>query len=115
MFRTSLVLVHGSAEPGVERSREALEGVMSDRMELVGCSNFEQQLGTKLCWNLQYPNASMVPESPFFPLTGPSRLQVALHKTDPTLTTYQLRYKWERRNVSAQSPCAVMVSKFAFF
>ncbi|MPC93099.1 hypothetical protein E2C01_088219 [Portunus trituberculatus] len=66
-------------------------------MELAGCSAYQDKLGAKLCWNVQYPNASRVPESPFFPLTGPAQLQVALHKTDPTLTTYQIRYTWERR------------------
>ncbi|XP_069195444.1 LOW QUALITY PROTEIN: uncharacterized protein [Procambarus clarkii] len=91
---TSLVLVHGSPEAG---SLEVVEGVTSDRMELTGCSDYQQQLGTKLCWNVQYPNASRVPESPFYPLTGPSQLQLALHKTDPTLSTYQLRYTWETR------------------
>lgn len=83
----------------MQRSREELDGVTSDRMELVGCSGYQDKLGAKLCWNVQYPNASRVPESPFFPLTGPAQLQVALHKTDPTLTTYQIRYTWERREV----------------
>ena len=94
------MLIHGSAEAAAPRSREPLHGVTSDRMELVGCSDYQEKLGTKLCWNVQYPNASMVPESPFFPLTGPAQLQVALHKTDSTLTTYQIRYTWERRSVS---------------
>lgn len=98
-YRTNLVLVHGSNDANAERSREEVQGVTNDRMEVVGCSLYEQQLGSKLCWNVQYPNASRVPESPFFPLTGPSQLQLVLHKTDPTLTSYQIRYTWERRPV----------------
>ncbi|KAK8390621.1 hypothetical protein O3P69_010366 [Scylla paramamosain] len=96
---SSLVLIHGSAEAAVQHSRESLDGVTSDRMELTGCSAYQDKLGAKLCWNVQYPNASRVPESPFFPLTGPAQLQLALHKTDPTLTTYQIRYTWERRRL----------------
>ncbi|XP_071518164.1 uncharacterized protein [Panulirus ornatus] len=94
---SQLVLVHGSAESAVDGSREVIEGVTSDRMEVDGCSGFQHQLAAKLCWNVQYPNASRAPESPFYPLTGPSQLQVVLHKTDPTLTKYQLLYTWERR------------------
>ncbi|KAG7155845.1 Apolipophorins-like 6 [Homarus americanus] len=94
---STVVLIHGSSEAGAEGSREVMEGVISDRMELTGCSEHHDKLGSKLCWNVQYPNASRVSGSPFYPLTGPSQLQLALHKTDPTLTTYQLRYTWERR------------------
>lgn len=96
-FTSNLVLVHGSVEAGSEGSKEILEGVANDREELADCSGYDQQIGAKLCWSLQYPNASRVPESPFYPLTGPSKLQVVLHKIDPTLTSYQMRYTWERR------------------
>lgn len=96
---SNLVLVHGSVEAGAEGSKEILEGVANDREELADCSGYDQQIGAKLCWSLQYPNASRVPESPFYPLTGPSKLQVVLHKIDPTLTSYQMRYTWERRPV----------------
>ncbi|KAK3881181.1 hypothetical protein Pcinc_014366 [Petrolisthes cinctipes] len=94
---TNLVLVHGSNDANAQHSREAVQGVTNDRMEVVGCSGYEQDIGSKLCWNVQYPNASRVPESPFYPLTGPSQLQLVLLKTDPTLTSYQIRYTWERR------------------
>ncbi|XP_068244762.1 uncharacterized protein [Palaemon carinicauda] len=94
---SKLFLVHGSLDVSAEGSREAIEGVAIDRMEVSGCTSYEEQIGTKLCLNVQYPNASRVPESPFYPLTGPSQLQLVLHKTDPSLTWYQLRYTWEWR------------------
>lgn len=103
------MLVHGSGEAAVDRSREVIQGVTSDRMEVAGCSAYHQQLGAKLCWNVQYPNASRVPESPFYPLTGPSQLQVVLHKTDPTLTKYQLLYTWERRPVRIIPPVFLLL------
>ncbi|CAL4063339.1 unnamed protein product, partial [Meganyctiphanes norvegica] len=97
-FKSNVILVHGSNLNNVnDQTLEPLEGVLADRMDLDACSDFREEVGTELCWSVHYPNATRFPDSPHFPLTGPAELKVSLHKTDPSLTSYQFRYKWERR------------------
>ena len=48
--------------------------------------------GLELCAEIQYPNASLKADAPYFPLTGPISAGITLHKRD-THTSYNLEYK----------------------
>jgi len=44
--------------------------------------------GLKMCGELRLPNAAAVKTAPFFPLTGPVNMRLAILKADPKLTSY---------------------------
>jgi len=44
--------------------------------------------GLKMCGGLRLPNALQIKSAPYFPLTGPVNMRLAIMKTDPKLTSY---------------------------
>ena len=49
--------------------------------------------GMELCGEVQFPNASLKTDAPYFPFTGPSSMAVTLNKRD-THTSYKLESKF---------------------
>ncbi|CAM1325217.1 Uncharacterised protein PB.777, partial [Pycnogonum litorale] len=82
--QTNIYLIHKD----VERSQM---GVHEDRTEVHSCTGIKMAkiTGFKLCGDVQYPNASLKYESPYFPLTGPTKFAIYLEKTDRKMTSYQ--------------------------
>ena len=58
--------------------------------------------GLELCGEVSYPNASLVENAPYFPLTGPVSASVILYKRD-TLTGYKL----EARSTHVRASTAI--------
>lgn len=46
--------------------------------------------GLELCSDLSFPNASLVENAPYFPLTGPVNAGLTLHKRDKKMTGYKI-------------------------
>jgi len=44
--------------------------------------------GLEMCGEIRLPNAAMVKTAPYFPLTGPVNMRLAILKRDPKLTSY---------------------------
>ena len=68
--------------------------ITENRKEFEMCTGdmVSKVIGLELCGQLQFPNASMHPSGPYFPLTGPSSVSVVLHKRD-SHTGYKLLAK----------------------
>lgn len=49
--------------------------------------------GLELCAELQYPNASLIADAPYFPMTGPVSAGLTLLKRD-THASYNMEYKF---------------------
>jgi hypothetical protein len=46
--------------------------------------------GIELCSELSYPNASLVENAPYFPLTGPIKAGLSLYKRDKEMKGYKI-------------------------
>lgn len=69
-----------------------MEGCTGDRLAKI--------TGMKLCGVVQFPNASMKYDSPYFPLTGPTRFGIYLQKTDLRLKSYKFDVTFENTQVT---------------
>ena len=78
--------------------------ITENRKEFKMCTGdmVSKVIGLELCGQLQFPNASMHPSGPYFPLTGPSSMSLVLHKRD-SHTGYKLLVK--RVEVSSKREC----------
>uniref|UniRef100_T1J6R0 Vitellogenin domain-containing protein n=1 Tax=Strigamia maritima TaxID=126957 RepID=T1J6R0_STRMM len=78
-----------------------IEGIIQDRQEAHYCSGSltSTPLGFQFCGHLSYPNASQVHSAPYFPLTGPAALQLLIEKTDPSLDTFVIEYRYEEEKL----------------
>ena len=88
-FRSSFFTVHQDKEleqKMITQNRQAMAFCSGEKVALI--------TGLELCGELQFPNASLVDEAPYFPLTGPVSMAVSLHKRD-TFTGY----KFEARSI----------------
>lgn len=85
-----------------------------DRTEVLSCSTelTSKLLGIEFCSEFRYPNASQRFSSPYFPLTGPSRICLWLQKTDRTLSAYHFDYHLDKGSgsPSVRSPRSFMLS-----
>ncbi|KAL8584622.1 hypothetical protein ACOMHN_002351 [Nucella lapillus] len=74
---TKFFIVHNKAE-----SEQKM--ITDNRREYELCSGsvLSSMTGLEMCGKLQFPNASMQSEGPYYPLTGPSSLSLVLHKRD---------------------------------
>ncbi|OWF55153.1 Apolipophorin [Mizuhopecten yessoensis] len=54
-------------------------------------------IGLQLCGEIEYPNASLQTEAPYFPLTGPMHMKVQLLKKD-TMSGYKFEAKFVKTN-----------------
>ena len=88
-FRSSFFTVHQDKE--LEQKM-----ITQNRQAMALCSgeNVARITGLELCGELQFPNASLFDEAPYFPLTGPVSMTVSLNKRD-TFTGY----KFEARSI----------------
>lgn len=71
---------------------------LEDSSDVVMCSKdlTSRALGVDLCVEFKYPNATLRPTSPYFPLTGNTQIGLWLQKTDPRLTSYQFHYQFDK-------------------
>lgn len=83
-FRSSFFTVHRD----IEREQQMITDNKKSSKSCTG-SKLAKITGIELCGELSYPNASLVENAPYFPLTGPVGASVILYKRD-TLTGYKL-------------------------
>ncbi|XP_063427202.1 apolipophorins-like [Mytilus trossulus] len=62
-------------------------------------------IGLELCAELQYPNASLVADAPYFPMTGPVSAGLTLLKRD-THESYNMEYKFVKDKQEARARVA---------
>jgi hypothetical protein len=69
--------------------------ITANRQTKKVCSgdNLSKITGMELCAELQYPNASLKADAPYFPMTGPVSAGISLHKRD-SHASYNLEYKF---------------------
>ena len=93
--RSELLVKHGDRE-------EYQGGNLEDRVVQHSCSwpSLDLTLGLNLCADLIYPNISMLNSSSQFVFSGPTKIALAMQKSDPTAKKYLLQYKWEDTTVS---------------
>ncbi|XP_052103584.1 uncharacterized protein LOC127737090 [Mytilus californianus] len=61
--------------------------------------------GLELCAELQYPNASLIADAPYFPMTGPVSAGITLLKRD-THESYNMEYKFVKDKQEARARVA---------
>ncbi|XP_071162849.1 uncharacterized protein [Mytilus edulis] len=61
--------------------------------------------GLELCAELQYPNASLIADAPYFPMTGPVSAGLTLLKRD-THASYNMEYKFVKDKQEARARVA---------
>ena len=86
-FRTAFFSLNGDSvreQKMLERERKSIELCSGSRLASV--------TGLELCSQLNYVNASMRDDAPYFPFTGPLSFELALFKRD-THKTYKLLAK----------------------
>jgi len=84
---TKFYTIHRQAER--EQKMLSVHPVVKEKCTGEGLSKV---LGVELCGHVQYPGQAVTTEAPFYPLTGPSKLNVYLQKTDAH-TSYQFEAK----------------------
>jgi hypothetical protein len=67
--------------------------ITDNRQDYSACSGSKlaKITGLELCAELSFPNASMIENAPYFPLTGPIRAGFTLYKRDNKMTGYILQ------------------------
>ena len=81
----------------VHRDLEREQNMITEnRQEHRSCSGdkIARITGLEICGELQYPNASLVANAPYFPLTGPVKAGITLLKRDSLSG-----YKFEARSI----------------
>ncbi|XP_074643894.1 uncharacterized protein LOC141900764 [Tubulanus polymorphus] len=84
---TKFFTLHRQAER--EQKMLSANPVVKEKCTGAGLSKV---LGVELCGHVQYPGQALTTETPFYPLTGPSKLSIGLQKTDAH-TSYQFEAK----------------------
>lgn len=79
----------------VHNEEEREQKMITDNRQvqkLCSGANIARITGMELCAEMQFPNASMKSDSPYFPFTGPVSAEISLNKRD-THTGYKLESK----------------------
>ena len=103
LCRTKFFIVHDNQE-----SEQAM--ITDNRKEFEVCSGAlgAKISGVELCGQLHFPNASMLTRGPYFPLTGPSAISIALHKRDSHTGYKLLAKRVEVSDVCVFNSCIVL-------
>ena len=65
------------------------------------CTLYSEEVGAQACWALGLHNTTANRgSSPLFPLTGSSFMRLVVKKTDPSLSSYQIRYNLVKSEVN---------------
>ncbi|KAG1669608.1 Apolipophorin [Nymphon striatum] len=88
--QTSMFLIHQDVEypqKGIEEERTEMNKCTGDLISTI--------TGMELCGELQFPNASLKYDSPYFPMTGPTKFSIYLKKTDLKMKSYKFDATYE--------------------
>jgi hypothetical protein len=61
--------------------------------------NLSKITGMELCAELQYPNASLKADAPYFPMTGPVSAGISLHKRDIDIKSRSVNSQTTEKNM----------------
>ena len=85
--------------------------ITENRQNYKACSseNFATVAGLQFCGEMSFPNASQVDNAPYFPLTGPSTVSVALLRKDSHKT-----YKIFAKRVEVRILCQISDTRYYY-
>jgi len=90
--KQELEIFHGMTKFYVKHhdSEREQRMITKDAITLNGCTGekLATLTGLEMCGELRLPNASMVPNAPYFPLTGPINARIVVNKRDLKLMSY---------------------------
>ena len=87
LFRSSFFTVHRE----LEREQKMVTQNRQTKKSCTG-STLAKVTGLELCGEISFPNASLVENAPYFPMTGPVNMGISIYKRD-SLTGYKLQAK----------------------
>ena len=96
-----MVLIHEKENQEIEKPenyRELVSSKNSSPTKKSTCSPFEEELGIKLCWNLELPDLSKGILDQRVLMLGPVHFMAALKKAEG-LQSYKFSYQWENDKV----------------
>lgn len=66
--------------------------ITENRQEHTACTGdkMAKLTGLEICGEVTFPNASLVENAPYFPMTGPVKAAITLYKRDKTMKGFKL-------------------------